>query len=646
MIPNTDTGVEVISTLVGEETHDLSFDENSLAHLMAVLTDLYSDPEYAIIREYSTNALDSHREAGEARPIEVELPGPLSPFFKVKDYGVGLDPVAIRDVYSKYGASTKRGTNDQVGMLGLGCKSALTYTAQFTVTGVKDGVRCTVSISRDEDGGGSMTVVETAATSEPNGVEVVIPVRNASGIERKARDFFRYWEPNTVLVNGEPPEPITGIDLSDTMLVVNHGGYDNQHKVIMGNVPYPADVDVNLPGGYGLVARIPVGAVNFTPSREALHYTPKTKATLGEIEAAFAADALTAVQAEIDRAETRPDALAAYHHWSKVLPVPNHQPFTYRGETLPEEYAPTGDDAVRVTDNSYRRLSASSSVPRIDASTWHRTFWVQDYTLKLTPTHKRKLQQFIAARGLTSGEVTRFALLKGSLNGEAKWIGDNLIADWEDVAKVQLPRQSVPGRRYRLPGSYDVLVCGDDRYVGVASDDIETDWPLFYVNCERGHERWYGRILQEAFGDHTLVRLPSNRVAKFERTFPEAREAREAMREAVEAWQESLPIEVRAALVIHDAGDDSFAYLRHLDPERVNDPDLEAAIRLSQVDLTAALAKRKVFSSYAEEEDTTGWVDPLDNYPLTAALETWRTPREHELEHLYLYVNAVYAAKQ
>ena len=55
----------------------MTFDENSIAHLMSVLTDLYSDKPLAVIREYSTNALDAHRAAGNTAPIEVTLPSTL-----------------------------------------------------------------------------------------------------------------------------------------------------------------------------------------------------------------------------------------------------------------------------------------------------------------------------------------------------------------------------------------------------------------------------------------------------------------------------------------------------------------------------------------------------------------------------------------
>ena len=38
----------------------MSIDQSALSHIMNVLTDLYADPELAVIREYSSNALDSH----------------------------------------------------------------------------------------------------------------------------------------------------------------------------------------------------------------------------------------------------------------------------------------------------------------------------------------------------------------------------------------------------------------------------------------------------------------------------------------------------------------------------------------------------------------------------------------------------------
>src|SRR5262245_34262870 len=111
----TERVLDVDSTLAGENVR-MGIDTSALQHIISVLTDLYSDPELAVIREYSTNALDAHRDAGNPLPIEVTLPTPLAPLFKVRDYGDGLDAEDIRNIYSRYGTSTKRDSNDVVGM--------------------------------------------------------------------------------------------------------------------------------------------------------------------------------------------------------------------------------------------------------------------------------------------------------------------------------------------------------------------------------------------------------------------------------------------------------------------------------------------------------------------------------------------------
>jgi hypothetical protein len=129
VIPTKRHELDVTSTIEGEET-PLSIDPGSVNNLMALLTDMYSDPELAIVREYSTNARDSHIAAGVTDPIEVYTPTVLEPMLRIVDHGVGLSADDIRDIYSRYGLSTKAESNDYNGVLGLGCKSALTVTGR------------------------------------------------------------------------------------------------------------------------------------------------------------------------------------------------------------------------------------------------------------------------------------------------------------------------------------------------------------------------------------------------------------------------------------------------------------------------------------------------------------------------------------
>ena len=59
--------------------------EGGFAHIFNVLRNqLYSNKYQAVLREYATNAVDAHVEAGiEDRAIEVTLPNPMSLELKI-----------------------------------------------------------------------------------------------------------------------------------------------------------------------------------------------------------------------------------------------------------------------------------------------------------------------------------------------------------------------------------------------------------------------------------------------------------------------------------------------------------------------------------------------------------------------------------
>lgn len=340
MIADRASGREGHSTLTGTKI-DLTVDLDSLPHIMNVLTDLYEDTQTALLREYTTNGTDAHLAAGIDAPVEVELPGPLSPYLRVRDRGTGLSMDDLREIYSKYGASTKRGSNDQQGMLGLGCKAALTYTDQFTLTAVKDGWRAEVAVSRNEGGTGTLTVVAHEPTTDPNGVEVTIPVRSENEFAAKAAALFKWHRPGTdpaVLVNGSPPARFEGERVTDDYWLTkparttNYSGAayaEPRWVVVQGGVPYPADalaktdtgrkLAERLPEDTGLAAFVPVGSVYFLPSREALADDPHTRATLDRIAREVIAELEAAAKAAVAGADTAPAALAARNEWARYL---------------------------------------------------------------------------------------------------------------------------------------------------------------------------------------------------------------------------------------------------------------------------------------------------------------------------------------
>lgn len=169
--------------------------ESTLASglLIQRLTELYEDPIVAVVRETVSNALDANAESNkESKIIKIETPTILNPIFSVQDNGVGMSYEDLVNVYSKYGASTKQNNFNQVGAYGLGAKSPLAYTNQFTVSSVKNGEKTTVLIVREEMTN-FMKVVENQSTSEESGTKISVPV-NSNDIERFSQTAALYRE--------------------------------------------------------------------------------------------------------------------------------------------------------------------------------------------------------------------------------------------------------------------------------------------------------------------------------------------------------------------------------------------------------------------------------------------------------------------
>lgn len=325
MIPNNLLDIKTEGNISGEHI-SMTIDEGSLQHIMSVLTDLYSDTAMACIREYSTNARDAQIEAGHDGPIDITLPSMLLPVFKVRDYGKGLSLDDIRNVYSKYGASTKRESNGFNGMLGLGAKSALTYTSSFTVVSVNGGYRHVVEVGRDEDGGGYMNIIDSSPTSDHSGVEVQIPVASANigSFVNKINSFFEWWDEGTFRINGQDNTPnrrraLNSLDYSDKVFIdlTSQGLWSSdtasgRDRFIMGGVSYPSPFDNILHTG-AVVYFAEMGELTFSPSRESLLTNSSNRAVRDKIAEGLRSNVITQVRKEINKCKS---LASAYHAWS------------------------------------------------------------------------------------------------------------------------------------------------------------------------------------------------------------------------------------------------------------------------------------------------------------------------------------------
>lgn len=355
----------------------MAIDVAGMAHIMGVLTNLYKDPELAVIREYYTNGVDAHIASGNTSPVLVTLPSWDSPNYTVQDFGVGMSEWDIKNVYSQYGASTKRDSNTQVGAFGLGCKSAFTITNQFTVVSVKDGERVTTLFTKHTSGSYEANLVSKVATDAPNGTTVKIPVpsRKLHEFMTKAERFFSFSTPGQVLVDGK--EPVSAFDSAERIVDPNDDSLevylkpknDGDSYVVMGNIPYElsrTEIESSLrrlnrssSGAFVRMPKyfpVPIGAVDLTPSREGLQFTEKTTKLVDRLMTFLLEDMKKIAQESLDSAKTLEEFFELYKHWSTMISV-NRE---WNGKTVPIEIH-LSESARTITRNSWGNASHSES---------------------------------------------------------------------------------------------------------------------------------------------------------------------------------------------------------------------------------------------------------------------------------------------
>ena len=293
MIPNAKA--RTIQSSGVSATTSFGISRGDEAHLMTILRDtLYSDKILAVLREYSANAWDAHKMVGkDTLPIKIKLPTSMDPTLVIQDFGPGLSHDDVFEIYTQYGASTKRTDNKAVGMLGIGSKSGFAYSDSFTITSCHGGKRRVYTAVLDASEKGTISLLHEEDCGDETGVSISLAVkpRDVEEFHSKAKRLYQYFEPrpevNTVLP--EPPK---------IKQKLKHGviyeDVDYEHRgwvAVMGCIPYRVDVDQLR--GFGGTKGIPqyisnlsgarffnIRDVQIAASREELKYSDETKKAL------------------------------------------------------------------------------------------------------------------------------------------------------------------------------------------------------------------------------------------------------------------------------------------------------------------------------------------------------------------------------
>jgi len=367
-------GVEVKGNITAIESKQMGVDPRAMGQILRTLSRMYSDPWLALVREYSANALDSHREAGNTAPILITSPSHFEPNFVVQDFGVGLSKEGMLNVYSGYGTSTKRGCdpsapkcNDgscdecqralgQIGAFGIGSKSAFAVAPQFIVSAVKDGMMTVALFKLNDDAAPTVDIMAHAPADLPDGVRVEVGVSDVTAVQNAIAQLFQTWPQGTVMVDGVEVESLwnnmekLADDVHLSFPEKTYGTISGHWKVVMGGVAYslPQAVIASLPYREQQVVQnvgmskanvyltVPIGAVDITPSREELMVSEKTTATVQEMISKFHAKIGGWVTEQISDSKSQIEAIISYHYLRDKLGRSNvGTGVTWNGKPIP-----------------------------------------------------------------------------------------------------------------------------------------------------------------------------------------------------------------------------------------------------------------------------------------------------------------------
>lgn len=290
MILEKQTESHILQEGESQETVKMSLDLDSAQVLMQMLSkNLYSDSIGSTIRECASNALDSHRRAGSDKPIIVSFKRAKQADtfeFAVEDFGIGLDADDVVNIISKYGKSTKRDSNTELGMMGLGFKAPLAYSSSFYFVARKNGMERKYMMYEGEDTNSIDLLYETP-TTEDNGVKVIVPVSYGDrySFTSKIKEQLAYFE-NVYFDIDNTIGYVVNNDF--TIHRSEHYQYsslaqNNDMHLCLDNVSYP--IDWEKLGIERIRMKI---ALRFslsdglfpTPNREAIRYTQEAKKTI------------------------------------------------------------------------------------------------------------------------------------------------------------------------------------------------------------------------------------------------------------------------------------------------------------------------------------------------------------------------------
>ena len=424
--------------------------QSNIGHIFGILRNqLYSNKPLAIIREYCTNAFDAHIDAGiPSRPIEVSFPTAFKNSLTIRDFGKGLSESEVYDIFVSYGESTKRGTNEQVGMLGLGSKSAFCYVNDFTITSYHNGTKSVYLAYIDETNIGKISKIAEEATSETGlAIDIVVKTIDLSQFRDVAGTFLAEFNPQPIVKNDDRVVNMLQQEVEKSFIInteeyaIHSWGYNQKSCVRMGNVNYPFHIDdlglasdeyksVECFRNLKVKLYAPIGSVVPSASRESLEMNTKTKQFIFDALKGIRSTVKGQIDERLSKCKSFYQFALEFDNTSQIRDVFNlvsvyggkaYRPHTYNMQFIRKEY-PAIKEIEEIRNDARSSFKSSSSLSIQEGQTLFAYYGN-------VPQNSIRQRIMNSGYSLKSGYLLRFTS-KGdfdSLVNDAEWQGANFV---------------------------------------------------------------------------------------------------------------------------------------------------------------------------------------------------------------------------
>jgi len=326
---NKDNKIETFGTK-SEESFSIG-DTGFILNLLR--SQLYSNIIRTITQEYMCNARDAHREVGTPnKKIVVSLPSSFDPYWKVRDFGPGIDPDRMSNVFIQYGKSTKRGSNVETGGFGLGAKSGFGYKDSFLINTFINGTKRIYSAIIDETQQGVLQLMSESKTNEENGTEICIPVdpKDMTKFATETFSVLRHWKNRPEILNNSFSH-LEETSKVDKMLSGNRWFLENSNRkmiyAVLDEVEYAIPdtmIDYNKVrvGNSKLYLEFKTGELEVAPNREQLKQSDSNKKKVYAILDKFEEDAKKELNTQLQAATSYVEAVLLFDSIKGKVAVP------------------------------------------------------------------------------------------------------------------------------------------------------------------------------------------------------------------------------------------------------------------------------------------------------------------------------------